>query len=147
MSWLCLAALAGCLSCSTLSNCPESQPDVTIKTGKTDTDALVYTSAEETNLDAFPAKTNLRFEHGLGTKPYLYKSYLAFTKDGTNGNGGGSVAEAAGNEVLYECVDSDVIVVRNDTCEPSFFIRLVAVAKPDDLKDPALTNDHTCTPP
>ena len=142
--WFGLVCASACVSCSELDNCPDSQAEITIKTGKTDTDALVYTSSEETALDAFPAKTNLRFEHGLGTKPYLYTSYLAFNQNGTNGNGGGSIAEVAGNEVLYECVDSDVIVVRNDTCEPSFFIRLVAVAKPADLNDPALADDHSC---
>ena len=69
----------------------------------------------------------LRFEHELGATPLLYKAYLAFAANGTNGTGGGSVAEVAGNEVLYDCIDSHVIEVRNDTCERSFFIRVVSV--------------------
>jgi hypothetical protein len=69
----------------------------------------------------------------LGVKPLLYKAYLSFTKDGTADWEKGSITEVAGNEAPFECVDHKVIVVKNDTCERSFFIRVVALgASPSD---------------
>ncbi len=69
------------------------------------------------------------------------KAYLAFVPEGTNGAGGGSVSEVAGNEVSYDCYDSHVIVIKNDTCEPSFFVQLVAAGVPS-----GDANDDSCGP-
>jgi hypothetical protein len=101
---------------------------------------LAYTSTDPHHFDPFPAKTLVRFEHGLGIRPREFHAYLAFTKEGDNGAGPGSFAHPAGNEVLYDCVDSDVIVVKNDTCESSFFIYLTADALAD-----GVTDDHSCS--
>lgn len=119
-----LFVLAGC---SSLDNCPESLPDITIETGKSDAALQVYESAPiDGPLDHFPAKTKLRFKHDLGFTPAGVKAYLAFSKEGTNGPRGGSVAESAGNQSLIECWDSHTIVVRNDTCEEDFHIQVIA---------------------
>jgi hypothetical protein len=125
-----LAALFALAGCSSLDNCPEGRADITIRAKPNSTDPVALTFDSDPggrDLDPFPAKTVLRFEHELGATPLLLKAYLAFAANGTNGSGGGSVAEVAGNEVLYDCFDSHVIVVRNDTCERSFFIRVESV--------------------
>ena len=97
-------------------------------------DELYFESAPDRGpLTHFPAKTELMFEHGLGVKPLLYKAYLSFRPEGTADDGGGSISDAAGNAVLYECVDNKVIVIKNDTCERSFYVKVVALgASPSD---------------
>jgi hypothetical protein len=125
-----LTALAAACGCSDLDNCPDAQDRKTIpnKPGTTDVDNLYFESAPDNGpLEPFPAKTELMFEHGLGVKPLLYKAYLSFTINGTANDGDGSVTEVAGNEAPAECSDHRVIVIKNDTCEKSFFIRVVAM--------------------
>ena len=123
-----LATTVSC-GCSSLDNCPNGTDEpILIDTGTTDKAALTFESAPwDGTLDAFPAKTQLEFKHDLGVTPLLVKAYLSFTKLGTNDQDGGSVTEVAGNEAPVECVDSHVIVVKNDTCEKNFFIRVVAI--------------------
>jgi hypothetical protein len=122
--------------CSALDNCPDAQGDITITTGTSDKDALTYDSDPGGKaFDAFPAKTLLIFKHELGATPLLPQLQLSFAGNGTNGDGGGSFAFAAGNEALFECMDSHVIVVKNDTCERSFFVRLTTVGV-DPAADP-----------
>jgi hypothetical protein len=124
-------ALTLVCGCSALDNCPDGiEGGITADNSHAtiDTENLVYESAPSSGpLEAFPAKTEVTFEHGLGVRPYLYKAYLSFSPNGTNGAGGGSITEAAGNEAPIECVDSQVIIIKNDTCERSFYIKVVAV--------------------
>jgi hypothetical protein len=131
-----LTALAIACGCSELDNCPDAQERKTIpnEPGTTDVANLIFESAPDSGeLTPFPAKSELMFEHGLGVKPALYKAYLSFTKDGTANAEDGSITEVAGNEAPFECVDHKVLVVKNDTCERSFFIRVVALgASPSD---------------
>jgi hypothetical protein len=120
-------------ACSSLGNCPQAQPDVSVAGDQAIVDAenFVFVSAPDSGpLDAFPAMTQLVFSHGLGVKPYDYHADLSFTKNGTNGVGSGSITTAAGNEAAFECVDSRVLVVKNDTCEGGFFVRVVAQGSP-----------------
>ena len=121
-----LAALTALGGCSELDNCPDSKDPITIETGMSDPATFTYESAPDDALDAFPAKTQLIFKHELGFTPLIVEPYLAFAKNGTNGSGGGSTALTAGNQTLIECKDAHVIVVKNDTCEPSFFIKVAA---------------------
>jgi hypothetical protein len=106
-----LAALALTCGCSELNNCDESSDTpIRIEGGATDHENLVFESAPwHGPLTPFPAKRKLRFEHNLGVTPFLTKAYLSFDEYGTNGSGGGSVAEVAGNSGLYDCIDSRVI--------------------------------------
>lgn len=128
-------------ACSSLDNCPDAQPDIVIdRPEAANQDALFYQSAPWAGpLDPFPAKTQLVFKHHLGVVPALPKVYLSFTKEGTRGGDDGSITEAAGNEAPFECIDSNVVVVKNDTCERSFFITLVVYGNPD-----GKTDDHSC---
>ncbi len=135
-----LSALAGC---SELDNCPDAlDDDITIDRPEgAHLDELVYeSSAGWEDFDPYPAKTSLRFKHGLGVVPYAWESFVSFTKQATNGNGGGSATEAAGNEAVLECVDSYEIVITNDTCEESFYVKLVAWGFSD-----GVAGDDTCS--
>ncbi len=89
---------------------------------------MTYDSAPGgVQLDPFPAKTVLRFEHDLGLVPLLPQAFVAFGSEGTNGAGGGSVAAAAGNLALFTCIDAHVIEVKNDSCERELFVRVMSV--------------------
>lgn len=127
--WSAVWALVGGTGCSSLDNCPDSEPARLVESGRerTDKDALFYESTPWWGeLDHFPAKSALWFEHGLGVTPLDVTPYLSFSKVGTNNDDHGSVATSAGNQSLIDCVDSRYIVLRNDTCEPSFYVRVTA---------------------
>jgi hypothetical protein len=129
---LALVALVTSSGCSELNNCAEgSDVPIIVEGGTTDPENLVYVSAPWEALTKFPPKRMLRFEHNLGVTPWLVLPYLSFAEHGTNGSGGGSVTLASGNATLVECADSRVIVLRNDTCEEDFYVRVVAEALPD----------------
>jgi hypothetical protein len=137
-----LASLALACGCSELDNCPDARDPITIdRPDATDKADLIFeSSAGWEAFDEFPAKTELRFKHDLGV-PVAVKSYLSFTSKATNGAGGGSFTEAAGNEVAWECMDSHTIVIKNDTCERSFFVKVVAFGSPN-----GATDDDRCGP-
>jgi hypothetical protein len=132
----CFVLLFG-LGCSSLDNCPEGQSEpIRITTGVSDPDAKTFESAPWDALDHFPAKTALAFEHNLGFTPLHVEPTLSFTEHGTHDAEGGSVAPSAGNQTLIDCVDSHVIIIRNDTCEKSFYIRVDAYGESNwDLGD------------
>jgi hypothetical protein len=136
------AAVLAC-GCSSLDNCPDKQDDIIADNSNAliDTENLIYESAPSNGpLEAFPAKTQVIFKHGLGVTP-IPKAFLSFSQNGTNGAGGGSITEAAGNEAPFECIDSQVIIVKNDTCERSFFIKVVAFGSPN-----GDATDTSCSP-
>ncbi len=125
-----LGALVCLTGCGALDNCPDSREPISITHGKTDKERLYYESTPwGRDLDHFPAKTMLWFRHELGVVPLTVEPFLSFSSVGTgsaDGDGHGSVALTAGNQTLVDCVDDRVIVLRNDTCEPSFYVRLTA---------------------
>jgi hypothetical protein len=127
-----LATLAATCGCSGFDTCPDARDRITIehKDGTTDLTTLTFESAPASGpLTPFPANTEVMFEHGLGVTPALVKAYLSFKDGGTYDDKGGSIAEVAGNEAVYQCYDSKVIVIKNDTCEKSFFVRVVAIGQ------------------
>jgi hypothetical protein len=84
---------------------------------------LIYESSTwDDERVAFPAKTCMRFYHGLGTTPEIVNTYVSFRSKESD------VTENAGNQGRIKCVDSEQIVIMNDTCEEEFFIRVVAYA-------------------
>lgn len=124
--------------CSALDNCPEGRSEpIRITDRASDPDAKTYESVGWSGpIDAFPAKSAVVFEHDLGFTPADVSIFLSFKPGGTNDAEGGSVALTAGNQSLIDCVDSNVIIVRNDTCEESFYIRVFASGvSSDDRKD------------
>jgi len=132
-----LAALLVTCGCGDLDNCDDSSDTpILVEGGTTDPDALLFDSAPWGGpLAPFPAKRKLRFEHNLGVTPSLVKAYLSFAENGTNGSGGGSISEVAGNSGLYDCIDSHVVELRNDTCERSFYVKVVALGVPSGETD------------
>jgi hypothetical protein len=103
--------------CGVLDNCPDGHDPITIDTGSTDPEMQLYWSADwEGPRDAFPAKTELIFEHHLGGTPRIVQAYVSFSSEGTD------VTPSAGNQSEINCVDSQVIKIFNNTCEDHFFI-------------------------
>ena len=141
-----LATFSLACGCSSLDNCPDSRKPIEITTGRTDKETLQYISAPYDKLDDFPAKTALWFKHELGVVPAVTKVYLSFSEHGTNGKDGGSITESAGNQSLIDCVDAHYIVVRNDTCEPEFHIRVTSVGESpfNDPDDPPYDDPDAC---
>jgi len=126
---LILSIACAALGCDGLDNCPSALAPVTIESGRTDTEAQVFESAPWSGpLAAFPAQSEVKFIHGLGSTPELVQTYLSFAAHGTNDNGAGDVSENAGNQGAVTCVDARMIVVKNGTCEEEFYIRVVAFA-------------------
>jgi hypothetical protein len=134
---LALAVLITSSGCSELNNCTEgSDVVIDVEGGTTYPDSLVFESAPTDGpLTPFPAKRKLRFEHNLGITPVLIQPSLSFAEHGTNGGEDGSISWPAGNSTLLDCADSHVLVLRNDTCEDDFFVRVFAMAVPDGETD------------
>ena len=131
---LLLLAILFLAGCSQLDNCPdEAKRSIYAAEGTTNLETLTYTSAPWGGpRNEFPAKTCVRFEHGLGTTPEIVNTYVSFSSKG------GDETENAGNQGRIKCVDGEQIVIKNDTCEESFFIRVVAQASG------ATTTPNTC---
>lgn len=125
-----LAVLATSSGCSELNNCTEgSDVPIIVEGGKTFPDSLIYESAPDDGpLTHFTPKRKLKFEHGLGIKPILIVPSLSFDKHGTDGGDVGNITLPSGNMTLLDCADSHTIVLRNDTCEEDFYVRVVAMA-------------------
>jgi hypothetical protein len=62
----------------------------------------------------FPAARTITFQHGLGSVPTTPDIMLAFSDHG-------SLAPGSGNEDIVECMDDDVIQIKNNTCS-EFYI-------------------------
>jgi hypothetical protein len=105
----------------------KSDPPVVYEGGSTDA-ALSYYESDSWDGPylKFPPQRTYDFHHGLGRRPFAVLSYVGFNESPL-GNGNGNISEAAGNEVIIEWVDEQVVRVRNDTCE-TFYLRIVALA-------------------
>jgi hypothetical protein len=136
-----LGALAVACGCSGLDNCPDAREAITIdRPGATDKDVWIYSSSEGwDSFDEYPAKTELRFKHDLGV-PLWADAVLSFKAKATSE---GSFTPAAGNSAEFSCMDSHTIVLRNNTCERSFFVKVVAFGSPNGVMD----DNHCDLPP
>ena len=79
----------------------------------------------------FPPARTITFEHDLGSIPEPVVT-LAFDKNG-------SLAFTAGNQSLIECMDDQVILIKNDTCSDFYiFVQTTATgihqSKPKDCR-------------
>ncbi len=86
----------------------------------------------------FPQGRVYQFHHGLGRPPASIDIFVSFreqlvadgdTDDKTRPN---NVAPSAGNQAVIEVWDDEMIQIRNDTCENNFYVRVVALADPDE---------------
>jgi len=119
-----ISACLGLLGCSDLDNCAEDEGeavDADPKYAMTDTTTGVFTSSPwEGPRVAFPPKVTVVFTHDLGATPEIINSYVSFESKGSD------QTENAGNQGRIRCVDDREIWIKNDTCEESFFVRVVA---------------------
>lgn len=130
---LVLLALSGC---SELDNCPDGSEDTPVPETASgvvsDPESGVYSSSPwQGPHQPFPAKTMMRFAHGLGTTPEVVVTYVSFDSSGSD------VSENAGNQGRIACVDNTEIWIKNDTCEEDFYVRVAAWASG--------TSDAPCT--
>jgi hypothetical protein len=72
----------------------------------------------------FPSGRIFELEHHLIAAPNSFQALLSFDSrallDRAN-----NVAESAGNQAVVDCIDSELIRIRNDTCA-EFYLRLEA---------------------
>lgn len=78
----------------------------------------------------FPPGRRFRFAHGLGTDRLAVHAWLAVSErplpESASEEEVGNYAEAAGNTVVVERTDAEVVQVRNDTCA-EYYLRVVVV--------------------
>lgn len=109
------AATAGCetFGSRTCDRSAEGNPVIDY-TGGTAEDGVYMSSPWGGELIYFPGGMHLQLEHGLGATPKWVNEYLSFDRYGTTD--GGSLAQAAGNQVLVTDMNNQAIVLVNDSC-------------------------------
>ena len=70
-------------------------------------------SKGDTGYQYLPPARTITFQHGLGSLPVVAIT-LAFSDNG-------SLAPTAGNQAIIECMDDQVVQIKNDTCS-DFYI-------------------------
>ncbi len=130
------AASLGCSDCSVHGQAP-----VVYEGGTTNPSRTIYqSSAVEAPLLHFPQGRVYEFHHGLGAAPVTVDIFVSFCEQlGTCENSASKVAPdnvslSAGNQSLIEAWDDEIILIRNDTCENNFYLRVVAIADPDEVE-------------
>jgi len=110
------AATAGCetFAPSTCDRTDEGNPPVRYTGGSTE-GGVYLSSPWDGELLRFPGGTRYELVHGLGATPRWIQPYLSFDRHGT-GDDGGSLAPAAGNQVVITGADDTVVRVKNDSC-------------------------------
>jgi hypothetical protein len=121
-----ISACFALLGCSDLNNCAEDDGEVinanhqeAISDKST---GVFYSCPWEGPRSPFPPKVTLVFTHDLGATPEVVSTYVSFQSEGSD------LTENAGNQGRIRCVDDEEIWIKNDTCEESFFVRVVAQA-------------------
>ncbi len=126
---LCCAAL-GCEPCRTHGLEPEEYAEGIVSARGT----VYETSHPSEELLPFPSGQTYDLLHGLGTTPTSVHGYLSFVPrltesgDPYDRQTPNNLAEAAGNQMVIERWDDEVIRIRNDTCA-DFYVRVVAYAE------------------
>jgi hypothetical protein len=127
----CLAVVTGCSPCDY-----RGQEAERYEGGRVLPSGTSYeTGAPDELLLPFPAGQTYDLVHGLGVVPTSVQGYVSFapqlTEDGDplDHNQPNNVAETAGNQLVIERWDDEIVRVRNDTCAP-FYLRVVLVADP-----------------
>ena len=85
----------------------------------------------------FPSGRRYDIVHGLGRSPTTVNSYVSFAsqlrpaKSESESLSLNTIAESAGNQVVIERWDDEVVRIRNDTCVQDFYVRIVLTANDD----------------
>ena len=133
-AWLAAAALPGC---GTQCETHPAEPPVRFGGGRVDAARGIYDSAPGGVYLAFPPGRTYRFEHGLGGRPALVQTWLAFSRTPVRADGGhgSGTVPGAGNQVTVETVTDRYVDVRNDTCS-DVYVR-VDLGAPERVGAPA----------
>lgn len=79
----------------------------------------------------FPSERQFRLRHNLGTEEYTPIAYVALGSTPAASESSGEFSHAAGNEVVFESLSANELVVRNATCSEFYLlVRLEADAPP-----------------
>jgi hypothetical protein len=126
-----LLALVLAFSTACGSDCETADPEreVRFTGGSRDTARGYYeTSGWAGPFLHFPPGRRLVIEHGLG-RPPLVQTYLSFSERGlADGN---NASESAGNQLVIEAVDDQIVKVRNDSCAEFYLLLIATVAGSD----------------
>lgn len=131
-------ALTGCSGCDTSGQSPVRYED-----GQVSADGRIY---ETTPIDAellhFPPGRIYDLVHGLGEAPLSVHGYVSLgsrlTPDGDpyDPERPNNVTETAGNQLVIERWDDQIVRVRNDTCA-EWWVRVVAIGSAPDAASAA----------
>ena len=113
----------GPLGQHTCDRSPESNPVIVYRGGEV-AGGIYMSSPWSGPLLFFPGGARYGLEHKLGATPRSIEAFLAFDEGGV---GAGKLAQAAGNQVLFEAVDAERITVANDSCS-DYYLLVVASA-------------------
>lgn len=126
------STLGGCSGCDTGGQSPVRYED-----GEVSADGRLY---ETTPIDAellhFPPGRIYDLVHGLGETPVSVQGYVSLSRrltpdgDPYDPEHPNNVTETAGNQLVIERWDDEIIRVRNDTCA-EWYVRVVAIGSGD----------------
>lgn len=122
LRWLLVAALLGNFALGCSPPCETSASEPVSYDGGTRANGVYETSPIDGQYLHFPGGRRYALRHGLETQPQVVNTYVAFEEYPLKEN---NISEAAGNQAVIEIVDSEVVQVRNDTCD-DLYMRLVA---------------------
>ncbi len=96
----------------------------------------VYMSSPWTGpLLAFPGGKRYELVHGLGCTPRDVQVWVSFSESGTEGS---TIAPSAGNMSEVQRIDSEKIILKNDSCTDMF---VLVTASASCSQDGGTTND------
>jgi hypothetical protein len=116
------AALASCLALGCNPPCETSDSEAVTYDGGTQANGVYESSPIDGQYLHFPGGRRYELRHGLGTTPQLISIFVAFEEFPLKEN---NISPAAGNQAVIEVVDSEIVQVRNDTCD-DLYVRVVA---------------------
>lgn len=122
LRWLLLAAVASSVVFGCSPPCETSDTEAVTYDGGTTANGVYESSAIDGQYLHFPGGRRYALRHGLGTKPQLVDVYVAFEEYPLKQN---NISPAAGNQAVIEVVDTEIVQLRNDTCD-DLYLRVVA---------------------
>ena len=84
--------------------------------------AVYATTAFDETWLHFPSERRFRLRHDLGATEYTPVAYVALSPDPDSEGDSGDFSQAAGNEVVFEDLTENELVVRNATCAEFYLL-------------------------
>jgi len=138
MRTLVLVAALGALGASGCGTCDTGgQQPIEYNGGNSSPETGYYeTSLPFAEYLHFPAGRRYDLMHRLGAAPGDISGFLSFERvpgEASGDDNTGNFAQAAGNQLVIECIDEERVRVRNDTCAEGY---LRVVLKADGASSP-----------